>query len=56
MKILRISMGHFKNLEDLANFLKKEKSEYQIQEDEKIFNNIIKTFEEIDFDKFKKTI
>ena len=37
-----------------ANFLKKEKSEYKIQKDEKIFNNIIKTFEEIDFDKFKK--
>jgi Flp pilus assembly protein TadD len=45
--------GSFQYLEK-ANFLKKEKSEYKIQKDEKIFNNIIKTFDEIDFYKFKK--
>ena len=44
----------FKSLK-VANFLKKEKTQYQINTDEKIFNNIIKTFKEINFSEFKKT-
>jgi len=43
----------FNNLK-IANDLKKEKVDYKISEDEKIFNNIIKTFQDINFEKFKK--
>ena len=39
---------------DKANLLKKEKFPYQIEEDKKIFENIIKTFKEIDSSLFKK--
>ena len=38
-----------------ANKLKKEKTQYSISRDEKIFNNIIKTFGEIDINSYKKT-
>ncbi len=43
----------FKNL-NAANKLKNEKNNYQILEDERIFNNIIKTFNDIDIESFKK--
>ena len=37
-----------------ANKLKKEKTQYNISREEKIFNNIIKTFDDIDIDSYKK--
>ena len=37
-----------------ANFLKKARSEYKIQKDEKVFNNIMKAFDKINFNEFKK--
>ena len=43
----------FKNLEE-ANKLKNAKVNYQILDDEKTFNSIIKTFKDIDLEKFKK--
>jgi tetratricopeptide (TPR) repeat protein len=43
----------FKNLE-VANKLKKEKVNYQILDDEKTFDSIIKTFKDIDLEGFKK--
>ena len=43
----------FKYLEK-ANLLQKEMFPYKIEEDEKIFNNITKTFDEIDLSQFNK--
>ncbi|MDC6469699.1 sulfotransferase [Candidatus Pelagibacter sp. Uisw_099_02] len=43
----------FQNL-TIANFLKKKKFNYNLGNDEKLFNSIIKVFENIDFDRFKK--
>ena len=37
-----------------ANFLQKEKFLYKKEEDEKLFSNIIKTFDKINFNQFKK--
>ena len=44
----------FKYLKE-ANFLKKRHIQYQLKTDERIFNNIIKIFKEINFNEFKKT-
>ena len=44
----------FKYLKE-ANFLKKKHTKYQLEKDEKLFNNIIKVFNEIDFNEFQKT-
>jgi len=45
--------GSFKYLKK-ANLLQKEMFPYKIEEDEKIFNGIIKIFSEMDFTQFKK--
>jgi tetratricopeptide (TPR) repeat protein len=43
----------FKNI-DTGNFLKKKKFNYNLNEDEKLFKSIIKTFEDLDYNQFKK--
>ena len=40
---------------DKANFIKRKKVKYEIKNEEKVFNNIIKSFDQIDFSEFKKT-
>ena len=45
----------FENLM-IANNLKKEKTNYKILDDEKVFNSIIKTFGDMDIENFKKPI
>ena len=54
-QILKDFKNSFNCLKE-ANKLKKEKTQYSISKDEKIFNNIIKTFSEIDINNYKKTL